>query len=182
MNAKHLLAAGVAGITCAIYAAGALAGGEDRQNQSTGLVRTVRQATQDFRSVSVAKAAGYQSMGSCVSGPQEGAMGIHFANGTLVGDGVLDANRPELLIYEQRGGRLRLLGVEYLVLADAWHAHTAAPPVLNGQHFHYVGSPNRYGLPAFYTLHVWAWKESAAGPFVNWHPTVSCANFDDPND
>ncbi len=177
MNRKQLLAASVAGISCAVYAAGALAGGDDRHNQSTGLVRTVRQATQDFRSVSVAKGAGYQSMGSCVSGPQEGAMGIHFANGTLVGDGVLDADRPELLIYEQRGGRLRLLGVEYLVLADAWHAHTASPPVLMGQHFHYVGSPNRYGLPAFYELHVWAWRDNPNGMFVDWNPAASCEEF-----
>ena len=176
MNAKQVLAAGVAAISCAIYAAGALAGGDDRHNQSTGLVRAVRLATQDFRSVSVAMGAGYQSLGSCVSGPQEGAMGIHYANGTLVGDGVLDADRPELLIYEQRGGRLRLLGVEYLVLADAWHAHTAGPPVLMGQHFQYVGSPNRYGLPAFYELHVWAWKDNPFGTFVDWNPRVSCAD------
>jgi len=177
MNAKQLLAAGVAGISCAVYAAGALAGGDDRPSQATGLVRAVRQATQDFRNVSVARTAGYQSMGSCVSGPQEGAMGIHFANGTLVGDGVLDADRPELLIYEQRGGRLRLLGVEYLVLAEAWHAHTAAPPVLMGQHFHYVGSPNRYGLPAFYELHVWAWRDNPNGMFVDWNPAASCEEF-----
>ena len=25
---------------------------------------------------------------------------------------------------------------------------------------HLIESPNRYGLPAFYTLHVWAWKEA----------------------
>jgi hypothetical protein len=84
-------------------------------------------------------------------------MGIHFANGGLIGDGLLDAERPELLIYEQKAGRLRLVGVEFLVIAADWHAHTAAPPVLMGQHFHYVGSPNRYGLPPFYELHVWAW-------------------------
>ena len=47
---------------------------------------------------------------------------------------------------------------------------------------HLIESPNRYGLPAFYTLHVWAWKESSTGPFVNWHPTVSCAAFDDQKD
>ena len=27
--------------------------------------------------------------------PQEGAIGVHFANGPLIGDGQLDASRPE---------------------------------------------------------------------------------------
>jgi protein-S-isoprenylcysteine O-methyltransferase Ste14 len=36
---------------------------------------------------------------------------------------------------------------------------------------------NRFGLPAFYTLHVWAWKENPNGTFVNWHPNVSCDGF-----
>ena len=74
-------------------------------------------------------------------------MGIHYPNGDLVGDGELDASPPEILIYEQRGGRLRLLGVEYIVIAEEWDAKNPGPPVLMGQHFHYVGSPNRYGLP-----------------------------------
>jgi hypothetical protein len=149
----------------------------DRQNAALGLVREVQIATADFRNVDAALAAGYASTESCVSGPEKGAMGIHFANGLLVGDGFLDPARPELLIYEQRNGRLRLLGVEFLVIAEAWHAHTAAPPVLMGQQFHYVGSPNRYGLPPFYELHVWAWKDNPSGMFVDWNPTVSCEEF-----
>ena len=104
-------------------------------------------------------------------------MGIHFANGGLIGDGLLDAERPELLIYEQRAGRLRLVGVEFLVIADDWHAHTPAPPVLMGQHFHFVGSPNRYGLPPFYELHVWAWRDNTHGMFVDWNPAVSCEEY-----
>lgn len=150
---------------------------QDRQSSATGLVREVRAATADFRDVRFAEAAGYASADSCVSGPEEGAMGIHFANGALVGDGVLDASKPELLVYEQRGSRLRLLGVEYLVFAEAWHKHTAAPPVLMGQQFHYVGAPNRYGGPAFYELHVWAWKDNPNGMFVDWNPNVSCEEF-----
>jgi hypothetical protein len=142
-----------------------------------GLVETVRQATSTFHDVSAAIAAGYASAGSCVSGPQEGAMGVHFANGALVGDGALDAQRPELLIYEQRGKSLRLLGVEYLVIAEQWHATNAAPPILMGQHFHFVGSPNRYGLPPFYELHVWAWKHNPHGMFTDWNPTVTCDEY-----
>ena len=80
-------------------------------------------------------------------------------------------------MYEWRGGRFRLLGVEYVVLADAWHATHAAPPVLGGQLFSYTGSPNRYGIPPFYALHVWAWRTNPLGAFADWNPSVSCALY-----
>ena len=47
-------------------------------------------------------------------------MGNHYVNGALVGDGVLDASRPEVLIYEASGGGLKLVGVEFVVIADTW--------------------------------------------------------------
>jgi hypothetical protein len=144
---------------------------------ATGLVQEVRIGTQDYQDPAAAEAAGYASTGTCVSGPERGAMGVHYANGTLIGDGVLDAQRPELLLYEIRGNQARLVGVEFLVIAEDWHAHTATPPALMGQHFHYVGSPNRYGLPPFYELHVWAWAENVNGMFVDWNPAVSCEKF-----
>ncbi len=46
-----------------------------------------------------------------------------------------------------------------------------------GQHFHFVGTPNRYRLPAFYELHVWAWRDNPGGDFVDWNPDVSCSEF-----
>ena len=30
------------------------------------------------------------------------------------------------------------------------------------------------GLPAFYELHVWAWKDNPTGTFADMNPTVSC--------
>ena len=104
-------------------------------------------------------------------------MGVHFVNGDLVGDGALDAVRPEALLYEVRNGQYELLGVEYVVLAEAWHARNEAPPVLMGQLFHYVGSPNRYGIPAFYELHVWAWRTNPNGTFADFNPAVSCDEY-----
>jgi len=175
MPAKQFAAIVLTGISSALIATAVHAASDDRG--ATGLVREVREATADFRDPAAAVAAGYASLGSCVSGPQEGAMGVHFANGALVGDGALDASRPELVIYEQRGRQFRLLGVEYLVIAADWHATHPAPPVLMGQHFHYVGSPNRYGLPPFYELHVWAWKNNPSGMFVDWNPNVSCEDY-----
>jgi len=134
----------------------------------------VRRATERFLNVDAAAPAGYEQAPACVSGPEEGAMGIHFVNGGLVGDGQLDPRRPEALIYEAKNGRMRFVGVEFIVLAEDWHANNEATPVLMGQQLHYVGSPNRYGLPAFYELHVWAWRENPKGMFVDWNPRVSC--------
>ena len=54
---------------------------------------------------------------------------------------------------------------------------TPRPPQLMGQLMHLFESPNRFGLPAFYTLHVWAWKDNPTGTFTNWHPNVSCDAF-----
>jgi hypothetical protein len=150
-----------------------------KHDAPVGLLKAVREATRDFRDVNVATAAGYASLGSCVSGPERGAMGVHYGNSELIGDGAIDAAAPELLIYEHSRGRARLVGVEFLVLADAWNeSHPdGAPPVLMGQHFQLVGAPNRYRLPAFYELHVWAWRENRFGTFVDWNPDVSCAEF-----
>lgn len=148
------------------------------QNNPGALIRVVREATARFRDPAAAEAAGYYLQFGCVSGPDSGAMGMHFVNGDLVGDGILDATRPEIVIYEpQPNGSLRLIGADYLVIADAWNAAHSEPPQLMGQLFHLFESPNRFGLPAFYTLHVWAWKESPTGAFVNWHSNVSCTAF-----
>jgi hypothetical protein len=143
------------------------------------LARVVRETTRRFRDVDVATAEGYRLMFGCVSGPDDGAMGLHYVNLDLVGDGVLDPRRPEIVIYEPlpNGGR-RLIGADFLVFAESWHAKNTNTPELMGQLMHLIESPNRYGLPAFYTLHVWAWKPNANGAFVNWHPNVSCEAFD----
>ena len=178
MKPRQLVIIGIIATLCAVPAAAALASGQGEQAHPAGLPEQVRDATADFRDVDNAIAAGYGSAGSCVSGPEVGAMGIHYGNGELIGDGELVAGKPELLVYEQRGGRLRLLGVEYLVLVEDWiEAGNTMPPVLVGQHFQFVNSPNRYGLGAFYELHVWAWKNNPNGMFVDWNPLVSCEEY-----
>ena len=104
-----------------------------------GLVRTVRHITEQYKDVAIAKSAGYALAFGCVSGPETGAMGLHFVNMPLVTDGEIDVSRPEII-----------------------------------QQFE---APNRFGLPRFYTLHVWAWKSNPTGSFVNWHANISCDAF-----
>ena len=149
-----------------------------QQAEANALVKIVRDSTERFKDASVAVAEGYALQFGCVSGSDSGAMGLHYVNGDLVNKGIIDATRPQIVIYEPRpDGSLKLIGADYLVLADAWNKTHSTPPQLMGQLFHLFEAPNRFGLPAFYTLHVWAWKENPNGTFVNWHPNVSCESF-----
>jgi hypothetical protein len=130
------------------------------------LVDAVREATKNFRDWNYALTMNYLP-GPCVSGGGGGAMGVHFVNEALVDDAPPDVNNPEALIYEpQPDGSYRLVGVEYITLAG--------PAVLEGHLLNLVGSPNRYGLPPFYELHVWAWRENPSGTFADFNPRVSC--------
>ena len=59
--------------------------------------------------------------------------------------------------------------------AATWLAnHKNTPPTLEGQAFQFVGSANRYGIPGFFELHVWAWRDNPNGAIVNWNNKVSC--------
>ena len=185
------LACGLIGIAATLGASGAgMADSHDghqaaasaQQHNDTAatarLVRIARQASRRFQDVAQAEAEGYVQQFGCVSGSHEGAMGVHYVNFPLVADGVLDPTKPELLVYEpQPNGRMRLVAVDWLVLVDGWHAHDTAPPDLLGHLFHLFESPNRFGLPAFYTLHAWVWRSNPQGMFANWNPRVTCDHF-----
>ena len=150
---------------------------------ATALIQTVREATAGFQNSADAVKAGYHLQFGCVSGPDSGAMGLHFVNGDLVQSGIIDPRRPQIVIYEPAAdGTLKLIGADYLVLAEQWDSdpNHHGPPEMMGQLFHYFEAPNRFGLPAFYTLHVWAWKDNPNGAFVNWHPNVNCSQFNSP--
>ena len=109
-------------------------------------------------------------------GMPAGAMGIHYVNGTRVGDPREIAGRPEAIIYEpQANGKLRLVAVEYVVLQSAWDATHSSRPVLFGQEFNFTPAGNRFGLPPFYSLHAWIWKHNPAGMFAMFNPDVTCA-------
>ena len=148
--------------------------------QASALIKLVRDSTARFQDVAEAEKEGYLLQFGCVSGPDSGAMGLHYVNGSLVNGGVIDATRPQIVIYEPTpSGALKLIGADYLVIAQQWDSDPShhGPPQLMGQLFHYFEAPNRFGLPAFYTLHVWAWKDNPNGAFVNWHPDVNCSAF-----
>ena len=106
-------------------------------------------------------------------------MGIHYVNCDLVGDGAIDALTPEAVMYSPGpNGRLRLAAVEYVAFQSTWDATHQAPPALFGEEFRFVPAGNRYGLPAFYALHTWIWKNKPSGTFNDWNPRVDCTLAD----
>ena len=106
------------------------------------LVQTVRSATAQYADVNSAIAAGYGPFLGCVSGTDHGAMGMHYVNPTLL-NGTLDPTHPQALIYEPSNGQLSLVGVEFIVDAATWFKSNSSSPVLDGQTFLFVDSPNR---------------------------------------
>jgi len=91
---------------------------EQKSQQST-LIKIVRESTERFRDVAEAEREGYALSFGCVSGPDQGAMGLHYINMDLVGTGIIDAHRPQIILYEPTAdGRLELTGADFLVDAQ----------------------------------------------------------------
>jgi hypothetical protein len=128
------------------------------------LATAVREANDRFKDVSVAVSEGYAPI-PCTSGIDGGAMGIHYVNPELIADEAIDLAHPEAVMYSA-DGKQTLLAVEYIT--------TKGPAELKGHLFSFTSEPNRYGLPAFYELHVWAWMPNPKGAFADMNPDVSC--------
>lgn len=143
-------------------------------------VRALRHATKAFHNLNSAQKAGYgfftDAKGiACIDMPGMGGMGVHFVNGAFVGDATVHLRKPEAMVYRvDKSGMLRLSAVEYVVLASAWDAANSSPPKLFGHTFLLTRAPNRYGLPDYYSLHVWVWKHNPAGMFAPYNPKVTC--------
>ncbi len=163
------------------------------QHQTAAMTAPARSATAKYHSLTVAKKAGYSILAdaagiTCIAEPQMGAMGVHYVKADLVKNPAIDAKHPEALVYApDRHGGLHLAALEYVVIKSDWDASqlpppslgfgsrtTAAPPMLFGHEFNFTDAPNRYGLPPFYSLHAWVWKDNSAGTFEMWNPSVHC--------
>jgi hypothetical protein len=148
------------------------------QTRTSTLIDKVRAATARFKDINVAIADGWVQGTPCVSGPDTGAMGVHFVMPSRINNFVLQADEPQALIYEPLpGGAFRLVGVEFIVLANVWAGQpngATTTPALEGDLMNYISAPNRFGLPAFYELHVWAWEDNPKGSFADWNTHVTC--------
>ena len=138
----------------------------------------VRAATSRYHQHQVAVDEGFGELAdhagqTCIEDPGgAGAMGTHWVIGARVGDGVINATEPEVLLYDMTQQQPRLLGVEYVVFVADWEGDD--PPMLFGHEFHFVDEPNRYGLPPFYELHAWLWQQNPSGMFEDWNPRIDC--------
>jgi hypothetical protein len=146
---------------------------------AAGAFDGAKSATARFHDLDAAAAAGYTVKVAdlagieCIADPGgQGAMGVHMLNPSLLDD-TIDADQPELLVYEPRNdGTLKLVALEYLVLKDAWEG--SSKPELFGQPFDEIAAGNRYGLPDFYALHAWLWKPNPSGILKPYNPRVDC--------
>jgi hypothetical protein len=172
-----LLGAAFATLALRADAAGPMIHAAADTSSMTPLIDKVRASTARYLDVNAARDDGWVPATPCVSGPMSGAMGVHFILPSRLRDGVLNASEPEALIYEpQPNGAMRLVGVEFIVLETDWAGlHTdGSVPDVDGHLANYVGAPNRYGLPAFYELHVWAWESNPSGSFADFNTRVTC--------
>jgi hypothetical protein len=131
-------------------------------------IARVRAATDAFRSIDGAAAAGYAPVvRQCIAHPEHGAMGFHHTNRALLDDRI-EVERPEILVYERtEAGEYVLNGVEYIVPYSA-RSRDAEPPAVMGQ------ALKRSDELELWYLHVWVWKENRAGLFADWNPAVEC--------
>lgn len=99
-------------------------------------------------------------------------MGVHFFNVALMGK--LDPLKPQVLVYEPVGGKLRLVAAEYFVPLSP---EVKERPQLFGHPFDGPMAGHHPLMPhelAHYDLHVWLWKKNPAGLFAPTNPDVKC--------
>lgn len=178
---RLILAAAVGAV--ALVATTVLSAAAQTSHQAGSLSRLagLRQATGRFHDIAAAEQHGYALLTdaagvACIAMPGMGAMGVHWANSSLVGDPSVLPRHPEALVYApSANGTLHLAAVEYVTIKSAWDATHTQRPSLFGHPFNFTDAPNRFGLPPFYSLHVWAWKANPAGTFAMWNPGVTCS-------
>ena len=146
----------------------------------------LRADLQKYQDPVVAIHDGYFSTLGCImidkpGGPgqvpyEPGGMGVHFLNVQAISP-VPDPARPQVLIYEPDGGRLRLVAAEWFIpLATG----VKERPQLLGHAFDGPMQGHHPLMPvdmSHYDLHVWLFKSNPKGMFKPTNPTVTCSGY-----
>jgi hypothetical protein len=145
-------------------------------------LQKLREALDKYQDPVVAVHDGYFSTLGCVEYPKPGAagqvpypaggMGVHFFNVSNIG--TLDPLKPQVLVYQPVGDKLRLVAAEYFVPLSP---EVKERPQLFGRPFdgpmagHHPLMPHELN---HYDLHVWLWKKNPAGLFASTNPDIKC--------
>ena len=156
------------------------------QDQHKAQIDALRKSLEKYQDYKVAVRDLYLSTVGCVhySGEKiaghmeyaKGAMGVHFVNLTVKGPP--DPMKPNVLIYEPVGKKLKLVAVEWLVPLTP---DTKQAPSLFGQTFmgpiegHEPLIPKEF---VHYDLHAWLFKDNPLGMFAATNPKVNCKGYD----
>ena len=167
----------VAAAALAAITAGAVAAVASNDSPAVkSALATAKAATAQYQNVDAALAAGYVPVGACTEVPGLGAMGIHYLHPGYASDSVIDAAKPELLLYLPKpGGRLVLIGVEYFKAdADQNLSTDGDRPTLAGVPFDGPMAGHEPGMPVHYDLHAWVWRHNQGGVFAQFNSKVDC--------
>lgn len=172
----------IMGFAFALFFLGTAPVAAQNPKEITPELQKVREALDKYQDPVVAVHDGYFSTLGCVEYPKPGAagqvpyraggMGIHFFNVNLMGK--LNPLKPQVLVYQPVGGKLRLVAAEYFVPLSS---EVKERPALFGRPFdgpmegHHPLMPHEL---KHYDLHVWLWKKNPAGLFAPTNPDVKC--------
>lgn len=140
------------GVAVAAVVAATAAGMSAASGEADQIVQ-IRSSTAKYHNLAAATSAGYDNLNLCVD-----MMGEHYGKAASFGDGVLDANDPEALVYEHTNNGLALVAVEYV---------STTPGTVPG-----VGDLHFNASVNLWVLHAWVWKHNPDGMFDDMNPTV----------
>lgn len=178
-------------LSSALIASTALA--DVPRTQPDQALQQLARQLEPFKSVTYAESQGYIRASACETHPTLGAMGHHYVNPRLLGltapvNGRVNGtgtytgvNPPPILLYAPDGqSGLKLIGIELLVFAEAWHTENKQPPKYRGREYNYMADnpatpqDEAHGFMPHYDLHIWLYEHNPSGLYAQWNPAVSC--------
>jgi hypothetical protein len=145
---------------------------------------SARAALDKYKDPLVAVREGYLSSVACIEFPKgamdgnveykPGAMGVHFINMANVGP-KLDPAKPQVLIYQPAGDKLRLVAAEWFMPAEI--VKSGPKPRIFDKEMQGPMPGHEPIMPAalvHYDLHVWLWEPNPLGVFEPTNSKVSC--------
>lgn len=176
-------------VASAVFLAGLNSAGQAQAKPRDALpslspeLATVRAGLDKYQDPILAIHDGYWSSVGCIEYPTgggegamrypPGGMGVHFLNFQFVGP-KLDPAKPQVLIYEPIGDKLRLVAAEWFMPVEA--AGVEVPTVF-GQQLQGPMEGHKPLMPEglhHYDLHVWLWKQNPGGVFSPTNAAIKC--------